>query len=477
MSGSRRRRSPGSLIVVSNRLPYNLPRNAAKGRPKRNVGGLVNALEPVLAAGGGSWVGWDGHAAQSAATLSAELTDPPHFRTDTGVDLYGVPLTDRDMARYYHGFSNRTLWPLLHGLLDKTVFHADDYAAYVRVNRRFAEVTLAKAASGDRIWIHDYHLMLAPRFLREMGFRGRIDFFLHIPFPPPEIFCALPWRDELIQGLLASDTIAFHVGSYRDNFVRVVEALSAGQTLAVTRDDRVHLRHATGNTRIGVAPIGIDVDLFEGLAESRAVQARAQRLIRAQKGPEIVFGADRLDYTKGIRERLLAVERLLDLHPERAGTFIMLQVLVPSRHQVEEYRVMKREIDQQVGRINGEHGKPGWVPIHYQYRALSREELVAHYLAASVALITPLRDGMNLVAPEFVASRVDEDGVLVLSEFAGVAEQLARGATGQPLRPGRLRPDDREGPGHGAGGANRAHAGSANQGTGEPRARSGPSVA
>jgi trehalose 6-phosphate synthase/phosphatase len=424
MGPARRARNQGALIVISNRLPYDLPKVGSKGRPKRNVGGLVNALEPVLAAGDGSWIGWDGHSVHSTSELSAELTHPPHFRTETGVDLYGVPLSDREMARYYHGLSNRTLWPLLHSLLDKTVYNTEDYASYVRVNRRFAEVTLAHAAENDRVWVHDYHLMLVPAYLREMGFRGRIDFFLHIPFPAPEIFRALPWREDLIGGLLASDTVAFHVGSYRDNFARVVEGLYEGRIKVSRQGDDVLLRHEAGTTLVGAAPIGIDVDQFERLSNSKRVQTKAQSLIRAQKGPEIVFGADRLDYTKGIKERLLGVERLLERHPDRAGSFIMLQVLVPSRHQVEEYRVMKQEIDQTVGRINGEHGKPGWVPIHYQYRALNREDLVAHYRAASVALITPLRDGMNLVAPEFVASRTDDDGVLILSEFAGVAEQF-----------------------------------------------------
>ncbi|MDX1388335.1 MAG: trehalose-6-phosphate synthase [Acidobacteriota bacterium] len=423
MTGRTKASEKQGLIVLSNRLPYDIPREPDGPPPKRNVGGLVSALEPVLAERGGSWIGWDGIALPSAAAVSNVVSKPRTLRTETGFDLYGVPLSEREIGRYYHGFSNRALWPLFHDLLPTAVFLPDDYSAYVRVNHRFAETTLARVGRDDRIWVHDYHLILVPSYLRELGFRERIDFFLHIPFPAPAIFRSLPWREPLLRGFLAADTIAFHTDTYRDNFVSVAESLLGARAIPVGEDEFV-LEHRRGHTVVSVAPIGVDVDGFEGIAGTAKVTTRIDKIRAAHGGRKILFSADRLDYTKGIKERFLAVEKLLENHPERAGTFILLQIVVPSRHQVEEYRALKREIDEEVGRINGKFGTEGWAPITYRYRALDRDELVAHYRAASVALVTPLKDGLNLVAPEFVASRIENDGVLILSEFAGVAEHL-----------------------------------------------------
>jgi trehalose 6-phosphate synthase len=422
---TRRKAEPDNqaLVVVSNRLPYDLPRKSGDRLPKRNVGGLVSALEPVLAERGGSWIGWDGLTLPSAGEVARVVSRPRTFKTETGVDLYGVPLSEREIGRYYHGFSNRTLWPLFHDLLPTAVFNPEDYGAYVRVNRRFAETAIARVGSGDRIWVHDYHLLLVPSYLREMGFRERIDFFLHIPFPAPAVFRALPWREPVLRGLLASDTIAFHTHAYRDNFVTVAETLLGARAIPVGEDDFV-LEHRRGHTVVSVAPIGVDVAEFERIANLDSVAGRIAKIRASHGGRKVVFGADRLDYTKGIKERFLAIEKLLETRPLLAGKFTMVQIVVPSRHQVEEYRRLKREIDEDVGRINGKFGIEGWAPITYRYRALDREELIAQYRAASVALVTPLKDGLNLVAPEFVAARVDNDGVLVLSEFAGVAEHL-----------------------------------------------------
>jgi len=414
----------GTLIVVSNRLPYNIPETDTGQPPKRNVGGLVNALEPALSETKGCWVGWDGITLKSKEAVAASLAHPRKMHTESGVELCGVPLSDTEMARYYHSLSNRALWPLFHNLICKTAYNNDDWSYYEQVNRRFAETTLARTEPGDRIWVHDYHLMLVPTMLREMGFEGRIDYFLHIPFPALEMFFSLPWREKLVEGLLGADAVAFHVQNYRDNFTRVVDRLLDVRTSAPNELNEVAIEHLSRTTLATVAPIGIDVEDFERIAELESVAKKVQKLRRAHAGRKLIFGADRLDYTKGIIERLLAFERFLSLHPERAGTFDMLQVVVPSRSQVQEYRISKEEIDRHVGRINGAYGREGWAPIHYEYRALDREDLVVRYRAADVALITPLRDGMNLVAPEFVASRTDNDGVLVLSEFAGVAERL-----------------------------------------------------
>ncbi len=416
-------RDTARLVVVSNRLPYNLPRKPGSRPPKRNVGGLVNALEPVLVQRGGCWIGWDGSPLPSGNAVESALSRPLVFRTRTRIDLHGVPMSEREVGLYYHGFSNRALWPLFHDFPGKAVFESEDYVAYERVNRRFAEVTLARADAGSRVWIHDFHLMLVPKFLRDLGFKGRIDFFLHIPFPPAEIFRALPWREKVLRGLLAADTVAFHVPLYRDNFVRSACQVVGAELVAEEPNGPKLVWHEAGETEASAIPIGIDVADFERIASLPEVAARAKRLRDAHGNCRILFGADRLDYTKGIKERLQAVERFLATHPDAVGRLVLIQIVVPSRHQVEEYRMMKREIDREVGRINGEFGRDGWVPIHYRYHALDREELVAHYLATDVALVTSLRDGMNLIASEFAASRVDGDGVLVVSEFAGIAER------------------------------------------------------
>jgi alpha,alpha-trehalose-phosphate synthase [UDP-forming] len=415
--------SSSMLVVVSNRLPYDIRR--AGIAPRRNVGGLVNALEPVFVRWGGVWVGWDGVILPSARAVVSGLEHPRTLRLPSGGELCGVPLSERELSRYYNGLCNRALWPLLHDFPDKGTFVAEDWDAYVQVNRRFAEVAAARARPGGRIWVHDYQLTLVPRFLRELGFNGPIDFFLHTPFPPTEIFRALPWRSEVVGGLLAADAVVFHTARYRDNSVDTARSLGAASDTHPREGGRIEITHdanAAGRTHVAAEPIGIDVEAFTKLAASRDTQSRARRIRAAYGDRVIVFGAERLDYTKGVLERLQAVERLLRDHPDLAGSFVLVQVVVPSRHVVEEYRMMKRDIDREVGRINGEFGVDGWQPVHYRYRALDRPELVAHFLASSIALVTPLRDGMNLVAAEFAASRVDGDGVLVLSEFAGIAD-------------------------------------------------------
>jgi alpha,alpha-trehalose-phosphate synthase [UDP-forming] len=411
-----------TLVVVSNRLPYDLGRPNASTR--RNVGGLVNALEPVFDRLGGVWVGWDGVSLPSARAVSEMLAHPRSMTLPSGRELFGVPLSERELSRYYNGLCNRALWPLLHDFPDKGTFVTEDWETYVQINRRFAAITMERVRGGGRVWVHDYQLTLVPRFLRELGFTGPIDFFLHTPFPPTEIFRALPWRSEVLAGLLAADTVVFHTARYLDNFVDAACSLGPAMALGRGGTGPVDLTHRGGCTRVAAEPIGIDVEGFTTIAASPEADSRARRIRAAYGERAIVFGAERLDYTKGILERLSAVERLLRLHPETTGTFVLVQVVVPSRHVVEEYRRMKRDIDREVGRINGECGVDGWQPVHYRYRALDRAELVAHFLAASVALVTPLRDGMNLVAAEFAASRIDGAGVLVLSEFAGIADVI-----------------------------------------------------
>jgi trehalose 6-phosphate synthase len=415
--------APSPLVVVSNRLPHELHRGEGAGS-RRNVGGLVNALEPALDGPESTWIGWDGIALPNLAAVEAALAAPRSGALPSGATLVGVPLSERDVKGFYNGLCNRALWPILHDFAGTGVFEPEDWERYVRVNRRFAGVVASRAPRGARVWVHDFQLALLPLLLRERGLASRIDFFLHTPFPAAEIFRTLPWRRELIDGLLAADAIVVHTERYRDNFVAAATEIADVTATPPNESGEVELARGSARSTVAARPIGIDVDGFTELAATSPVRLRARRIQAAYGGRAIVFGADRLDYTKGILERLAAVERLLRLHPERRGTFALVQVVVPSRHAVEEYRRMKRDIDREVGRINGEWGADGWQPIHYVYRALDRRELVAHYLAASVALVTPLRDGMNLVAAEFVASRVDGGGVLVLSEFAGIADIL-----------------------------------------------------
>jgi trehalose 6-phosphate synthase len=409
------------LIVVSNRLPFTFPPPGSDERPSRTVGGLVSALEPVLARNHGTWVGWDGIAANGTAGGKSNNRE---LVTENGIRVLGVPLTQHEFERYYHGFSNRSLWPLFHGLVDTTYFRPEYFTAYVDANRRFAEATFRMIGPGSRIWVHDYHLLLVPSMLREMGFDGRIDFFLHIPFPPPEIFRALPWRGPLLDGMLAADAVVFHVEPYRDNFVALTTDLFGSIPSSADEHGHVAVHHRKGRTVVAAEPIGIDVEAFESLSRKPEVRGEAERIRATHDDRKILIGADRLDYTKGILERLRSVERLLDTRPEFAGAFHLSQVVVPSRHEVQEYRELKQRLDREVGRINGRFARSGWIPLHYEFRALSREELVARYLSAHAALVTPLKDGMNLVASEFVASRTDERGVLILSEFAGISRAL-----------------------------------------------------
>ncbi|HXI04332.1 MAG TPA: trehalose-6-phosphate synthase, partial [Candidatus Saccharimonadales bacterium] len=281
------RGSDRNLLLVSNRLPYNLPREHLP--LSRNVGGLVNALEPVLIERGGAWVGWDGVSLTSSKAIQTSLQNPRRYKTPTGIELHGVPLSDRDVSRYYRGFSNRTIWPLFHDFSDKAVYNPEDFAAYVQVNRRFAEIVRARAGHRSHVWVQDFHLMLLPQFLRELGFEGRIDFFLHIPFPSVEIFRKLPWRAELLRGVLAGDTIGFHVEDYRDNFVESVRILCGAQKKGPDRDGVVQLRHGDRVCRTFAAPIGIDVEAFQGMAKRPDVVARAQRLREAHRGTRILF--------------------------------------------------------------------------------------------------------------------------------------------------------------------------------------------
>ncbi len=357
----------------------------------------------------GAWVGWPG----------IPDADPEPFDHD-GIDQRPVSLSQEEVDDFYYGFCNATLWPLYHDAIVAPEFDRRNWQSYIAVNEKYAETTAAVAGVGDIVWVQDYQLQLVPSILRAMIPDATIGFYLHIPFPPIEVFARLPWRRQIIEGLLGADVIAFQTRQSADNFARAARrfagAESVGKRDLLWGDRAVHLQ---------AAPIAIDTAEFEQLASSLAVQERASQ-IRSELGdPEhVILGMDRLDYTKGIDLRLEAFESLLESAPRDRHKYAFVQVAVPSREQVPAYQQLRVDIEQIVGRINGAYGEPGWAPVSYLYRTFPLEEVIAYYVAADVMLVTPLRDGMNLVAKEYAASRIAGDGVLVLSEFAGAAEQL-----------------------------------------------------
>jgi trehalose 6-phosphate synthase/phosphatase len=400
------------LLIVANRLPVTVRPTPGGVEVERSTGGLATGLSRPHEQSGGLWIGWSGAgddlSPEQQGELGAELASQR---------LVGVPLNKDLVTRYYEGYSNGVLWPLFHYLLDQVPLQASDWDAYVQANEQFAEVVAAEYRHGDLIWVHDYQLLLVPGMLRRRLPDARIGFFLHIPFPSEELFRTLPPRRQLLDGLLGADLVGFHTPTYLRHF-----ATALTDILGLTVDiDRVQLPGR--EVRLGVFPMGVDASTFETLAREPAVEAEAEAL-RGDGSVRILVGVDRLDYTKGIPRRLLAFERMLQTHPELREKVRLVQVAVPSRTGVEAYQEFRSLVDGLVGRINGAFGTPRWVPVHYIFRGLSAEDLVALYRAADVMLVTPLRDGMNLVAKEFVASRTDGDGVLVLSEFAGAAWEL-----------------------------------------------------
>jgi len=364
----------------------------------------VSALEPVLRRRGGTWIGWPGISLREGEEIP---TDGESYR------VAAVQLSESEITRHYHGMSNRTLWPLMHSFPARTQFDKNDWSTYVAVNDRFGRIAAAEAVDAGFVWIHDYQLMLTPTRIRQDLPETTIGFFLHIPFPPYDIFRLLPWDRELLRGLLAADLIGFHVRSYAHNFLDCVERSLGAR---VNHKDGV-VEYGDRTTRVGAFPIGIDFQLFESLALAAPVQPEMERM-------QVVLGVDRLDYTKGIPERVLAFERLLELYPEHREKVVLLQLAVPSRSQVNEYKELKRQVDELVGRVNGRFATATWSPIRYLYRSVDQKRLCALYRDADVALITPLRDGMNLVAKEFIACQVGDPGVLVLSKLAGSAQTM-----------------------------------------------------
>lgn len=418
-------RARSRLIVVSNRLPFAFRRGpGGNWVAEPGSGGLVTALLPVLRNRGGTWIGWPGSAG-AAREFGPALAAAG---SAAGYDLVCVPLDEGEVREFYHGFSNEVIWPLFHDLPSLCNFDPGYWRIYCKVNRKYAAAVAARAGKGDFVWVHDYHLMGVGADMRALATQARLGFFLHIPFPSPDVFLKLPWRRQVVQALLQYDLVGFQAARDRRNFLACIEAL--GEEARIEgRGTVVTATTARGATRIGSFPISIDYNSFMRAAATSEVDAKARELHTLLPKRKLVLGIDRLDYTKGITLRLRAFQDLLVRHPDMRGKVSLIQVVVPSREDIPEYHRMKTEIEQLVGRINGEFARPGgWVPVWYEYRSLTRLELLAYYRAADIALITPLKDGMNLVAKEYCACSIEEDCVLILSEFAGAAEQLRGGA-------------------------------------------------
>lgn len=415
----------GRTIIVSNRLPLQIIFEEEGFDVIPSVGGLATGLKSFHQQKDALWIGWPGLTEEEATQKSLQTKINEKLRSEKFEPVY---LTADDLEDYYYGFSNRVLWPLFHYFTEYTRFNQKMWKAYQRVNQIFAEQVLKSAGSGDTVWVHDYHLMLLPQILRKQRPDLKIGFFLHIPFPAYEVFRILPVREEILRGLLGADLAGFHTYDYQQHFLHCAESLTGATILynqAVLYD---HM------TTAGVYPMGIDVQKFENTARHQ-LQLRQEEKSDLRReldhhkerhpGIKLILSIDRLDYTKGIAIRIKAFDYFLKRNPEYHKKVRLVMLAVPSRTGVPQYQKLKREVDELVGRINGRYAMLGWNPIWYFFRSMPFEDLIDLYTQCDIALLTPLRDGMNLVAKEYIISRVDQTGVLILSEMAGAAHEMS----------------------------------------------------
>ncbi len=400
------------LVVVSNRVPMRHVLGSAENAKSIATGGLVSGLYPTLQKRGGLWFGWSGESNRHRASVT-----PRRLRLGS-LELVTIDLSEKEVNDFYVEFSNRVLWPLFHGLPNYVRISPGVYQTYKQVNRLYALSLFPLLRSGDLVWVHDYHLIPLGNELRNLGWTGYLGFFLHIPFPPVDLFTNLPWAKSLLENLMAYDLLGFHTRQYCHNFVDALDQEEGG-----TFDGHTYYR-GTSSFRVGVYPIGTDPDRFKRWAGSPESVRFGSEIRQAVGTNRIVLGVDRLDYTKGIPERLLAFERLLERNPSWHRHVSMVQISAPSRTNVPEYKTKKRQVDRLVRKINNRFSAEGWTPVHHWYRSFSQEILSAFYREADVCFVTPLRDGMNLVAKEYIASQSEDPGVLVLSRFCGAAEEL-----------------------------------------------------
>lgn len=412
----------GQVVIVSNRLPLSMTVEFGTLKVKRSSGGLVTALQPILKDQGGIWIGNAG--THEDKKMVKALEDEARRN---GFECVPVFVSEQEDRNFYEGFSNQVLWPLFHDFIGECRFEPEYWEYYRRVNGKFADAVM-KIYNGKQIlWVHDYQLMHVAASLRERGCKGRVAFFLHTPFPSYDVFAKLPWRRDLLLAMLEYDLIGLQTERDVRNLVSCFRRL-VPEAPMTTEHGAHHVAWHGRKVAIQDFPISIDFDDFSHAASEPAVEERMRTIVARMGMGQVIFGVDRQDYTKGIPHRLRAYGELLRRKPEMIGKVKLVQIVVPSRTNIAGYEALKSRIEHLVASINGEFTQPGWVPIHYIHRAIPREELLALYRAAHVALVTPLKDGMNLVAKEFCASRIDDRGVLVLSEFAGAAAEMYRGA-------------------------------------------------
>ncbi len=411
------------LIVVSNRLPIVISKENDQWGIQPGSGGLITALTPILKENKSLWVGWPGTGGKAPIR---KLLD--QFGSEQGYKLVGIPLSQKEIERYYWGFSNGTLWPLLHDLLGYCKFNLEDWQTYVAVNKKFARAIKKLNRENDIIWVHDYQLSMVGHFLKKLKVRQPLAYFHHIPFPSLDLLRRLPWKTEYTKALLAFDLLGFQTLRDRRNFVNTVTSLISEASILQRQRNFTLIKYGERIIQARNLPISIDFNEFNNAAHSPEVQDAAWYLHENLHERQLMLGIDRLDYTKGIPERFLAFELALEKYPELKQKISLLQVVVPSRTLDPYYQKLKEQLEQMTGRINARFGDAGWIPIHYIFRSLDNTQLIAHYRTSEIAFITPLRDGMNLVAKEYCACSVENNGVLILSEFAGAADQLGEKA-------------------------------------------------
>jgi trehalose 6-phosphate synthase/phosphatase len=389
------------------------------------MGGVISALDPLMQKHKGLWIAWGSGSADFLVTNSKKIIKvPPENPTYL---LKRIPLTKKEIENYYHGFSNRVLWPLFHLFIEKMRPKESYWNAYRKVNKKFAQNVLNELEDDDLIWIHDYHLSLVPYFIKQKEPEAKIAFFWHIPWPPWEIYYTLPWGNQLLEGILMSDFVGFHTSSYVSNFMNCAER-QPGMKLDTKKKI---IRFKDHKTKIKHFPLGISYKDYHQRANSPAVLKKAAKLKTLYGSKKLILGIDRLDYTKGILDRIKAFELLLEENPKYRENVVLIQIASPSRDKIEEYCTMKKEIDEAVGRINGRYRNETWTPVMYFFKEIPQSLLLAYYRASDIGLLTPLRDGMNLIAKEFIASN-DDDSVLILSEFAGASEELSNAINVNP---------------------------------------------
>ena len=433
------------FIVLSHREPYAEVETETGPVLKRKTNGVFTTLDSVMRTKRGTWIAWKekGEGDEWPERISVPSEDDP-----ASYSVRRLPLSPEQAESFYYDFTSTALWPVLFSLLDKARFTQAAWETYRHVNEQFAEATCEEAAPGALVWVNDFHLMLAPKLIKQKRPDVTIALFLHTTFPPPDIFGVIPWREELLDGLLHLDLIGFHIPSYACNFADTAERFMEATPTAVARTDLIPhgpavavprypltLRYGDHDVGIGVYPVGVDVDYFTDLAQAPETRQRREE-IRARTGAStLILSAERLDYVKGVLERLECFERYLQRHPERHGDVSFVQIAVPTRTGMEEFQAMRRLTEEAVGRINGSFGTMDWQPVIHFYGAFDREELVAFYTAADVAWVTPLRDGLNLVVKEYIACSLGGDGVVILSEFAGAAAELSGVILTNPYSP------------------------------------------